>query len=73
MTLEETLADRSLENVSGPRDWVADRSHENGNYSCTCILCGHLFVGHKRRNVCKECAAAASVAASNSQTGDGRS
>jgi len=38
------------------KDWPEDSHLENGNYSCICILCGHHFVGYKRRTVCKECA-----------------
>ena len=38
------------------RDWPEDFSHENGNYSCKCAHCGNVFLGHKRRVVCKACA-----------------
>lgn len=38
------------------RDWPEDFSHENGNYSCQCCQCNQMFVGHKRRAVCKLCA-----------------
>ena len=40
---------------AGPRDWPEDFSHENGNYQCLCHACGHGFVGHKRRVVCRSC------------------
>lgn len=40
------------------KDWPEDFSHENGNYECRCCDCGGLFIGHKRRVVCKECATA---------------
>lgn len=38
-----------------PRDWREDFTHENGNYECSCCLCGGSFTGHKRRVVCKLC------------------
>ena len=38
-----------------PKNWQEDFPHENGNYVNTCIECGSLFIGHKRRNVCKMC------------------
>lgn len=38
------------------RDWVEDKTHENGNYMNRCCYCRHLFMGHKRRVVCKVCA-----------------
>lgn len=34
------------------RDWTED---ENGNYHCQCVQCGHDFIGHKRRVVCRRC------------------
>jgi len=39
------------------RDWPEDFSHENGNYMCRCYKCGEIFRGHKRRVMCKVCAA----------------
>lgn len=38
------------------RNWTEDAGHENGRYSCRCIECGHDFIGHKRRVVCRLCA-----------------
>lgn len=38
------------------RTWHEDKDHENGNYSCLCCECGRMFVGHKRRVVCRSCA-----------------
>lgn len=38
------------------RSWPEDAQHENGNYWCECVECGHHFTGHKRRRVCKVCA-----------------
>lgn len=35
-------------------DWPEDFSHENGNYFSEC-RCGRIFVGHKRRPICKVC------------------
>jgi hypothetical protein len=40
------------------RSWAEDAGHENGNYSNSCVVCLRQFVGHKRRCVCKVCAAA---------------
>jgi DNA-directed RNA polymerase subunit RPC12/RpoP len=40
----------------GPRDWREDAAHENGDYQRGCIRCGKLFIGHKRRVVCRACA-----------------
>lgn len=37
------------------RNWTEDASHENGNYECLCCECDQLFIGHKRRVVCKAC------------------
>lgn len=40
------------------REWAEDASHENGCCHNTCSDCGRMFVGHKRRVICKSCAAA---------------
>lgn len=40
----------------GARDWPEDFLHENGNDQNFCSQCSHLFIGHKRRVVCKVCA-----------------
>lgn len=37
------------------RNWIEDFGYENGKYINTCIHCGELFKGHKRRVVCKLC------------------
>ena len=37
------------------RDWLEDTEHENGNYQNICGECQKLFMGHKRRVVCKLC------------------
>ncbi len=39
------------------RNWTEDAPHENGKYQCTCVFCKETFIGHKRRVVCKVCAA----------------
>lgn len=39
-----------------PRDWTEDFAHENGRYQNHCIHCGQLFIGHKRRVGCNQCA-----------------
>jgi len=36
-------------------DWVSDFEHENGRYQNRCSICHCLFIGHKRRIVCKSC------------------
>ena len=38
------------------RDWEEDFKLENGNYYCTCRSCQRVFIGHKRRLYCYECA-----------------
>lgn len=40
---------------SHPWDWPEDAGHENGNYQNRCIYCQRLFIGHKRRVVCRIC------------------
>jgi hypothetical protein len=37
------------------KNWQEDSSHENGNYGCKCSACNSMFLGHKRRVICKEC------------------
>jgi hypothetical protein len=32
-----------------------DKDTENGHYFCTCVDCGCIFVGHKRRIQCRTC------------------
>lgn len=39
----------------GPKDWKEDSGHENGDYQNRCCQCDAIFLGHKRRVVCKEC------------------
>ncbi len=43
------------------RGWPEDASHENGRYQNRCIFCKLIFIGHKRRVVCKLCDAARSA------------
>lgn len=38
------------------KNWAEDAGHENGNYTNKCNLCDSMFLGHKRRVICKECA-----------------
>lgn len=38
-----------------PHDWSEDAQHENGNYNNVCIHCNAVFIGYKRRIVCKRC------------------
>jgi hypothetical protein len=51
------------------RSWKEDEAHENGNYSCECCECGRTFFGHKRRVVCKVCAAVPADKASEKSDG----
>jgi hypothetical protein len=37
------------------KDWKKDARHENGRYWNQCYKCKCMFVGHKRRVVCREC------------------
>lgn len=47
---------RRLDAASGSaRDWTDDLAHENGNYWNECLLCRKMFIGYKRRLVCKAC------------------
>lgn len=41
--------------MSSTKNWTEDFSLENGNYQNRCSICGYLFMGYKRRVVCKEC------------------
>lgn len=41
--------------MAKPEDWPEDSKHENGKYYCQCHKCGSMFVGHKRRVLCKVC------------------
>ncbi len=38
-----------------PRNWSEDFEHENGKYYCRCCKCEELFIGYKRRVICKIC------------------
>jgi hypothetical protein len=37
-------------------DWEEDANLENGHYSCQCHKCAEIFVGYKRRTLCRVCA-----------------
>lgn len=51
-------AEPKLPDTSRPdRNWTEDASHENGEYYNRCCMCHCVFIGHKRRVVCKACAA----------------
>lgn len=64
-TLNEVIAAKKIQalvleyaapqNVGGPKDWAEDFSHENGNYQNVCMYCEEVFLGHKRRVICKQC------------------
>jgi hypothetical protein len=58
MSTDQPNPESGFDAVPAPsRDWTEDFSHENGNYNCRCTHCGEMFVGHKRRVICKLCAA----------------
>lgn len=40
---------------NNPKDWPEDFELENGCYMNRCFYCKELFMGYKRRIVCKEC------------------
>lgn len=42
-------------NADPTKDWEEDFHLENGNYSNKCCICGCIFLGYKRRVVCKRC------------------
>lgn len=44
-------------NAPPEANWTEDFAHENGQYQCLCCKCEKVFMGHKRRTVCKLCAA----------------
>lgn len=52
------------------RNFPEDASHENGNYSNTCYLCGREFTGHKRRITCKACETARTASPSQPAAGE---
>jgi hypothetical protein len=41
--------------LEDPRSFSEDFEHENGKYLNRCISCNELFLGLKRRVVCKLC------------------
>lgn len=45
----------NLRDTNPEKDWPEDFDHENGMYYCRCIHCKDLFIGYKRRAVCKLC------------------
>lgn len=55
--LKEAMDKLAVCEAASPRDWPEDFSDENGKYHNKCI-CGSMFVGHKRRVVCRVCAEA---------------
>lgn len=36
-------------------DWPEDEPHKNGQYENNCFECNSIFIGHKRRFLCKVC------------------
>lgn len=40
---------------TSPKDWTEDFHLENGCYNSLCIICQGMFIGYKRRHVCKTC------------------
>lgn len=53
----EASAAKSLHSWLRPSvgDWPEDFPGENGNYQNRCSYCQKMFIGHKRRIVCKAC------------------
>ena len=47
--------------MSTEHNWPEDFSHENGNYNNDCYMCKTVFIGHKRRHVCRVCATPKSI------------
>jgi hypothetical protein len=44
-----------MNNIDPKRNWPEDYYHENGEYYCRCHVCNNMFIGYKRRVVCKIC------------------
>ncbi len=44
-----------LQRLNKIKDWKEDFNLENGKYLNKCIKCNTVFLGHKRRWICKEC------------------
>lgn len=51
----KTLPPDFLSIYYSPYDWTEDFDKENGKFQQTCDYCKKVFLGHKRRVVCKEC------------------
>lgn len=51
------MYNEQLRNIDGnpEKDWPEDWGHENGQYYCRCMYCRDMFIGYKRRVVCKQC------------------
>ncbi len=45
----------SSELLNSDRNWEEDYHHENGRYMNRCIECKEVFIGNKRRMICKIC------------------
>lgn len=52
MENSESLSDL----IRSGRNWTEDYIHENGKYTNVCAKCKSVFLGHKRRVVCRKCA-----------------
>lgn len=46
-----------LDAMNSSKSYQEDFTHENGQYMRTCIECADIFIGHKRRVICKKCGA----------------
>lgn len=44
-----------MKHIIDERDWTEDFHLENGNYYNLCCSCKEMFIGYKRRVVCKKC------------------
>ena len=45
----------ALEMMGDPKNWTQDAGHENGCYQNHCVECETMFLGHKRRMICRSC------------------
>ena len=55
------------DSTQGERSFHEDEKHENGCYFNSCCNCLRIFTGHKRRVICKVCAAIASTSPEGTQ------
>ncbi|MDZ4252682.1 MAG: hypothetical protein U1A72_08950 [Sulfuritalea sp.] len=61
------MNDKATEKYSSG-DWLEDFAGEDGNYWHECIACKGMFIGHKRRQVCRRCSTESSGGTDYQQT-----